>query len=262
MPEVFEYYQGTSPVLVSIPHDGAALPADVLPALNARGRSHVDRDWYVSQLYSFLQEDDISFIRANYSRYVVDLNRSPEGELLYPGQTETPLGALTTFDGDAIYNRGKEPTNQAIRSRIDSYWQPYHDHIRQELARLKALHGYAHLWDAHSIRARVPVLFEGQLPDLNFGSADGRSCAAEIPKRLMTMTRRQSNYSYILNGRFKGGYITRCYGDPAANIHALQLEINQDSYMDCTGKPVIDERKRQALSSLLRELLGEFKKPG
>ncbi len=255
MSEVFEYHQGNVPLLISFPHDGLAFPSGLKPGLSEAGSGNVDCDWFISKLYPFIKKLDVSYLKPNYSRYVVDLNRSAEGELLYPGKMETSICPLMTFDGEDIYINGEEPTEEEIERRIGSYWQPCHRHIRNELERIKSIHGYAILWDAHSIRAEVPRLFEGVLPDLNFGTNDGQSCEKQIADNLVSHTAEHAGYSFVLNGRFKGGYITRHYGDPLNNIQAIQVEINQSTYLTSSIGPCIDGEKASKLSELLEQLI-------
>ena len=255
MPDIFEHHRGDGPLLISFPHGGTVFPPRIKLGLNEIGLKNTDCDWYIFELYSRFLERDISFIRAGYSRYVVDLNRSPAGELLYPGKMETGICPLTTFDGNPIYLSGKQPDDQEIRTRIEAYWQPYHNHLQAELTRIKDRHGYAILWDAHSIRARVPELFSGVLPDLNFGTADGRSCSKEIIGPIIEYASNTFDYSVTLNGRFKGGYITRHYGDPVNGIHAIQLEINQNTYLGDTEDPRVDHGKKQHFSGLLHSII-------
>lgn len=255
MPDVFEHHRGDGPILMSFPHDGTDFPTHIGTEFNEFGLKNKDCDWYIYELYKKILERDISFIRARYSRYVVDLNRSPAGELLYPGKMETGICPLTTFDGVSIYLPGREPDDQEIRTRIETCWQPYHDHLQAELRRIKDRHGYAILWDAHSIRGRVPELFAGVLPDLNFGTDEGRSCSKETIGPIIEYASNTSDYSVTLNGRFKGGYITRHYGDPENDIHAIQLEINQNTYLEDPEAPKIDNKKMQRLSRLLHSLL-------
>ena len=255
MPEIFEFYQGTSPLLISFPHDGVAFPSDLRPRLSEVGLRNVDCDWFICKLYSFIEKLDVSYLKPAYSRYVVDLNRSAEGELLYPGKMETSICPQVTFDGEPVYRNGEGPTKKEIQSRIESYWQVYHDHIKNELERIKSIHAYAILWDAHSIRAEVPLLFDGVLPELNFGTNDGQSCQKQIVDKLVAQSEEYSNYSVVLNGRFKGGYITRHYGDPENNIHAIQLEINQSTYLTSSTGLSIDNEKTNKLSNLLERLV-------
>ena len=255
MPEIFEYHQGNSPILISSPHDGSRIPAELLSRFTETGKCNSDCDWFVSKLYNFIKETDISYIKAEYSRYVVDLNRSPEGELLYPGLMETGICPLNSFSGDPIYVKGKEPDESEIQARIENYWWPYHNHIRSELERIKKIHGQVILWDAHSISGEVPLLFDGELPDLNFGTANGASCHLSLVDELIKIAKQNSDYSVVLNQRFKGGYITRHYGDPANNINAIQLEINQSNYLGDSLPPLIDEHKSPRLSQLLQQLI-------
>ena len=255
MPDTFEYRQGDGPVLISFPHDGTDFPAPIRRKLNAIGLKNTDCDWYIFELYKKILGREISFIRPKYSRYVIDLNRSATGELLYPGKMETGLCPLMTFDGNPIYLPEREPDAQEIRSRIMAYWQPYHDRLQSELTRIKGRHGYAVLWEAHSIRAEVPYLFDGILPDLNFGTACGHSCAQEIIDPIVRHATQVSSYSVVLNERFSGGYITRHYGDPINGVHTIQLEINQINYLEALAYPKIHKRKAQKLSKLLRSLI-------
>lgn len=253
--DTFSYQQGNNPVIVSFPHDGVLLPSETKNHFNALGQQVPDTDWFVSQLYNFLPELDVSFFVPVFSRYVVDLNRSSKGGFLYPGQFETSVCPVATFDGESIYNDGCEPDEEEVQRRISAYWQPYHGHIQSEIARIKALHGYAILWDAHSIRSVVPQLFDGVLPDLNFGSGGGPSCAPEILKRVTDIAHAQNDFSVVENARFKGGFITRNYGKPDENIHSIQLEINQSIYMSDEQPTKLDESKSGQLRSLLRRFI-------
>jgi N-formylglutamate deformylase len=167
---------------------------------------------------------------ANYSRYVVDLNRPASDDSLYEGQVATGLCPTQTFAGEDIYANGDVEAEEAAR-RVETYWRPYHEKIEQETTRMLARHGFALLWDAHSIAGVVPRLFDGELPALNVGSNSGVSCARDV-ERAVVEAGQASPYETVVNGRFKGGHITRHYGDPGNNIHALQLEIAQRTYMD------------------------------
>lgn len=257
MAESFEYKQTDAPLLVSFPHDGTKLTSVISPErLTTAGTLSTDTDWFIFEAYDLLQEMDVSFLRARYSRYLVDLNRSPENQALYPGRFETSVCPTTTFDGEPIYIKGAEPTTEEIQTRIENYWLPYHRHIEEELARLKEIHGYALLWDAHSIRGKIPRLFDGELPDLNFGTDKGRACTASITDPLLDVMKEYPDYTCVLDGRFKGGYITRHYGNPEENIHAVQLELNQRTYLQTNSiPPRIDHGKHQALSQLLQTLI-------
>ena len=188
------------------------------------------------------------------SRYVVDLNRPADGQALYPGRRETGLVSTIGFDGEPLYRDGEEPTADEIQRRVNDFWRPYHDVLSQELERLRAEHGRVVLWEGHSIRSRVPMLFDGQLPDFNLGTADGASCGAALQGRLQASLASQSRYSFVVNGRFKGGYITRHYGRPESGIDAVQLELAQLNYMD-EDSFAYDEAKASLLQETLQRLL-------
>ncbi len=224
--------------------------------MTPEGRALPDTDWHVARLYEFAQDMGASMIVANYSRYVVDLNRPPDDEELYPGQLATGLCPLQSFAGEPVYKDGEGVTDAERRDRVTHFWRPYHDRIASELSRLRDEHGNAYLWDAHSIPGVVPTLFDGELPALNVGTWDGRSCD-EYAQQAVVAVARQSGYEWVLNGRFKGGYITRHYGDPARDVHAMQLEIAQRVYMD-EGSRTWDESRARRLQKTLKALLEAF----
>ncbi len=257
----FHFTRGNSPLLISMPHVGVAIPDDIALHMTDQAKKLVDTDWYVDWLYNFLDEMDCSVLCARYSRYVIDLNRNPGGGSLYPGQSETGLCPTTSFDNAALYLKGQKPDNTEITRRKELYWQPYHDRLRAELNRIKAQYGYALLWDAHSIKSHVPRFFDEQLPDLNLGSGGGTSCAPALADKLLA-TATASPYTAVLNGRFKGGYITRHYGDPENNIHAIQLEISQITYMDeapaFTCQKDRADRLRPVLKAMISALSGSL----
>jgi N-formylglutamate deformylase len=196
---------------------------------------------------------------ATHSRYVVDLNRPPDNANLYPGRDTTPLVPLDTFHRERLYRRGQEPDESEIAERVETYWKPYHAKLAEELARLKGKYDYALLWDAHSILSEVPRFFSGKLTDLNLGTADGRSCGAGIGEGLM---KKVSGYGAVLNGRFKGGYITRAYGDPAHDVHAVQLELSEATYMDEAPTFRFKNALAARLRPQLRALIEEFSRLG
>ncbi len=247
----FHFHQGSKPLLVSMPHVGLEIPHDIKEGMTVEALSMIDTDWYIDQLYDFLKDMDVSIIRARYSRYVVDLNRGTDGANLYPGKFETTLCPMNTFDGEVLYKDGITPD---INSRTVKYWQPYHDQVFSELARLKEKFGRAMLWDAHSIKSRVPQLFEGRLPDLNIGTGNGSAAGHALVEKLDEIVK-ESHYSSALNGRFKGGYITRNYGDPQNDIHAVQLEISQITYMDEAPLNQFREDKADQLRPVLKSLI-------
>ena len=251
---LFDFHEGTTRLFVSVPHAGTYLPPAIAERMTPAGRALADTDWFVHLLYAFTREIGASLIVANWSRYVVDLNRPPDGAALYPGRRKSALCPSDTFGGDAIYLPGRAPTALEINERQTRFWQPYHQAIESEIARLKDRHGRVVLWDAHSIRGTLPLLFEGELPDLNFGTNDGKSCRAEIVERVVTASRTTA-FTHILNGRFKGGYITRHYGRPADGVDAIQLELAERTYMDEESAPRWEDGRARALQDLLRRLL-------
>ena len=248
-------HRGTAPLLVSLPHDGTALPPDIAARMTDAARGVPDTDWHVSRLYAFASELGASILVPRYSRYVIDLNRPPDDASLYPGQNTTGLCPMQRFSGDPVYLPGQEPSEDEVRERVGRYWRPYHDALRAELERLRAQHGRVLLWEGHSIRGSdLPFLFEGRLPDLNLGTANGASCSPALQAKLEAALSAQSGYDWIANGRFKGGHITRHYGDPARGIDAVQLEISQRNYMD-EASFEYDAVKATRLQAVLRKLL-------
>jgi N-formylglutamate deformylase len=252
--DTFTLHRGTTPLLVSLPHDGTAVPADIDVRLTPSARRVPDTDWHVSRLYAFARELGASMIVPTYSRYVVDLNRPPDNASLYPGQNTTGLCPIVQFSGDAIYQAGEEPGNGEIASRVATYWKPYHDALRDEIARLRAEHGRVVLWEGHSIRSVVPFLFEGRLPDFNLGTSGGASCTPALQERLESVLADASQYTHVVNGRFKGGYITRHYGEPAQDVEAIQLELAQCNYMDESSFEYREDRASR-VQAILRRLL-------
>jgi N-formylglutamate deformylase len=228
MSEPFTFHQGTAPLLISMPHAGTALTDEVRNNLAETARSLPDTDWHLPRLYAFAKSKGASIIAAHYSRFVIDLNRPPDDTPLYATAT-TGLYPETLFDGTPLYT--KPPSAEARARWLENIWQPYHARIEHELARLVSLHGRAVILDAHSIRGIVPRLFDGELPDFNIGTNDGKSCGPALATAV-TQACHHPRYTHVLNGRFKGGYITRHYGRPNAQIQAVQLELAQRTYMD------------------------------
>ena len=227
---VYDFLEGTAPLLISCPHVGTAVPEEIAGRMTSEGRSVADTDWNVHRLYDFAAELGVSLLTPRYARYVIDLNRSPEGQALYPGASNTELCPTTTFQHRPIYRDGEVPDEAEIAERRRLYWQPYHDKIAATLATLKGLHGRVLLWDGHSIQSQVPRFFEGSLPDLNIGTGGGTAADPALTGKIAEVAKK-SPYSHVVDGRFKGGYITRNYGKPAEGIHAVQLELSQITYM-------------------------------
>ena len=253
----FVFHQGTAPLLISMPHAGTALPAEIAEALNDAARQVPDTDWHMPALYAGAQALGASVLGATYSRYVVDLNRPPNGESLYPGQSVTGLCPVDSFADMPLYTDGRTAVDaDEVQRRRTAYWQPYHTQLRAELERLLALHGKVVLWDAHSIRSVLPRFFAGKLPDLNLGTADGTSCDAALAQQLLGIAEQATGHTAVLNGRFKGGYITSHYGEPARGIHAVQLEMTQCSYLQAEAPPFAYSAERAArIQPTLQQML-------
>ncbi|WP_028310933.1 N-formylglutamate deformylase [Derxia gummosa] len=228
---IYSLKRGTRPLLISIPHLGTRIPDEVRAQLTDEGPIVADTDWHLDTLYAFAEAMGASILGAKVSRYAIDLNRPADGQSLYPGQTTTGLCPTETFKGVHLYPAGKEPDAAETARRLDAYWKPYHGALQDELSRLKAEHGQVVLWEAHSIASILPRLFDGKLPDFNFGTADGRSCGAGVIGAVLAALD-GTPFTHVHNGRFKGGHITRAYGNPSEGVHAIQLEMCQCIYMD------------------------------
>lgn len=227
---LYDFKAGDSPLLVDVPHAGTLLCDDVAARLTPAARELPDTDWHVDRLVAPAAAQGASVLVAKHSRYLIDLNRGRDDRPLYAGAT-TGLVPTENFDGSPVYAES-EPDRGEVAERIERYWQPYHDHLAATLEAIRQRHGHAVLFDVHSIRSRVPRLFDDRLPDLNLGTFDGRSCAGDLQAGLERMLAEAPGFSSVVNGRFKGGHITRHYGQPEAGIHAVQLEIAQACYMD------------------------------
>ena len=251
---IYTLHRGNAPLLVSLPHDGSEIPKAMAARMTPAARRAPDTDWHVGRLYAFAMSLGASVLAPCYSRYVVDLNRPPDDTSLYPGQNTTGLCPTRQFCDQPVYREGEAPDAAEIAARVERYWRPYHDCLRTELERLRAAHGRVVLWEGHSIRGEVPFLFEGRLPDLNLGTAGGESCSPALQQRLEAVLAGQDEFDWVVNGRFKGGYITRHYGVPASGVDAVQLEISQRVYMD-EDSFGWDEAKAARTQRVLRALL-------
>lgn len=252
----YHFKAGSAPLLVSMPHVGTAIPPDIAATMTEAALRVQDTDWHLRELYAFLDEMGASTLAAHWSRYVIDLNRPPEDTNLYPGMDTTGLCPVDTFCRDPLYQDGMAPDPSAVQDRLARYWQPYHRQLRAELDRLLALHGKVVLWEAHSIMSVCPRFFEGKLPDLNFGTAEGRSCDPALQEAVTRVAHAQGRYTVAVNGRFKGGYITRQYGQPAQGVHAIQLEMCQCAYMDEDAPFGYRPDRAGEIQPLLRDLTG------
>ncbi|KVN14837.1 N-formylglutamate deformylase [Burkholderia stagnalis] len=254
MTELFTLQQGDAPLLISIPHLGIGIPAPLRDTYSDAALTFADTDWHLDRLYAFAADLDATVLGATVSRYVIDLNRPPNDESLYPGQTTTGLCPTETFVGEPVYLEGCAPDAQEQARRVHAYWQPYHATLEAELARLRALHGNVLLWEAHSISSVLPRLFDGKLPDLNLGTQDGRTAA---PALLAAAAREAaaSPFTWVANGRFKGGYITRRFGEPSRGVHAIQLEMCQSTYMNEVFPFEYDPARAAAVQPTLRRMI-------
>lgn len=249
--------RGDSPVLLAQPHAGTALTDEVAARLNDTGRALADTDWHVDRLYDGLLED-ATVVRTPTHRYVIDVNRGPDDKSLYPGMNTTGLCPLTDFDGRPIYREGAEPDAAEIEARRRAHHAPYHEALAAEIRRIHDRHGVVVLYDCHSIRSHIPYLFEGTLPVFNIGTNNGQSCAREIEQLTARVCSETPQYDTIVNGRFKGGWTTRHYGNPDNGVHAIQMELAQRAYMDesppWTYRPELAEPVRAIMKTLLNEL--------
>ena len=253
--ELWTLARGDAPLIVDVPHAGIHVPDAIALRLTDAARAAPDTDWHVDRLYAFARTVGATVLVATHSRYVVDLNRDPSGEALYPGADNTELCPTRTFANEPIYREGEIPGEREIAARRGAYHDPYHATLAAEIARVRARHGHAILLDAHSIRSRVPRFFEGRLPDLNLGTAGGTSCAANVERLAADALSRAPSFSHVVNGRFKGGYVTRHHGFPASGVHALQLEIAQACYMDEQPPFRYDPARASGLVALLERLV-------
>ncbi len=256
MTDCFAFTRGNSPLLISVPHDGRALAPGMAERMTESGLALPDTDWHVQRLYEFSESLGAGIVAANFSRYVVDLNRPSTDEALYAEQLATGLCSLETFSGAPVYRQGVALDSAGQTRRVSAYWRPYHAKIEDELCDIKKRFGYALLWDAHSIASEVPLLFDGVLPDLNIGTNGGKSCDSSIESAVVASAS-ASPYSVAVNGRFKGGFITRHFGRPDTGTHAIQLELAQRIYMDERSRGY-DELAATRLMGTLEALLSEY----
>ena len=252
---IFDLHCGHTPLLVSLPHVGTHVPDALQPQFVPRALAVEDTDWHLDQLYDFVRGMGASLIVPRHSRFVIDLNRPPENTPMYAGANNTELCPTRFFTGDPLYREGMAPDAHAIDLRRKTYWQPYHDALRAEMDRIQAQHGHAVLFDGHSIRSHLPWLFEGTLPDLNLGTASGASCAAPLRTALQQVLQAQDRFTHVVDGRFKGGYITRAFGRPLAGQHAVQLEMCWSTYMQEQAPYTVDPALAGQLVPVLRSLV-------
>ena len=246
---------GTIPLVISLPHVGTEIPDALKPLYVDRALAVEDTDWHLKRLYHFATALGASVIVPTFSRYVIDLNRPPDNAPMYSGAANTELCPSTFFNGESLYRNGVRLGTTEVDQRRETYWCPYHEALHAELARVREKFNYALLWDGHSIRSEIPWLFEGKLPDLNLGTASGASCDVSLRTRFAQFLARNTKNSHAVDGRFKGGYITRHYGRPNAGIHAVQMEMCQSLYMQEVSPFAYDEAKAAQIQPTLKQLL-------
>jgi N-formylglutamate deformylase len=252
--------RGEAPLIVSIPHAGTDLmtfePAFVSPWLARK-----DADWRLDELYDFIAPLGATLVRTRLSRSIIDVNRDPSGASLYPGQATTELVPTTTFDGEPLYRPGFKPEAADIADRRRLYFDPYHAALAGEIARLRQKHQRVALFDAHSIRSVVPRLFDGELPVFNLGTNSGASCDPGLRETIGAVLA-ASGQTSIVDGRFKGGWITRAYGRPSEGVEALQLELACRAYIHEPERPSpgnwptqIDEKRAAPTRATIKRVL-------
>lgn len=248
-----EVKSGDGPIVLGLPHAGTWLPPEILSALNERGRLLGDTDWHVDRLYEGLLPG-VTTVRANFHRYLIDANRPPDNESLYPGQNTTGLVPTTGFDGEPIWIA--VPDADEIEARRETFHAPYHAALAAEMERVRDRHGVAILYDCHSIRSQIPFLFDGVLPDFNIGTANGTTCDKRFEVAALEICEQAEGYSSVLNGRFKGGWTTRHYGRPEEGLHAIQMELAQSSHLESEAPPfAFSEAKAARLRPVLADII-------
>jgi N-formylglutamate deformylase len=245
--------RGDVPMIISVPHAGTHIPGDIVPALVERELAISDADFYVDKLYQFALQHAVTLVTTAISRTVIDVNRDPSGVSLYPGQATTGLCPTERFDGTTLYHEGREPDETEVARRRAIYFNPYHVALHAEIERLRSKHHKVVLYDAHSILSHVPRLFPGALLQFNIGSFDGKSCAPALTDAVSAAC----GDSQIVNGRFKGGWITRHYGAPERGVHAIQMELAMRGYLDEAGiwPPLWDAERAKLLRPVLRNII-------
>ncbi|HEY1328627.1 MAG TPA: N-formylglutamate deformylase [Casimicrobiaceae bacterium] len=259
---LFDIHRGDAPLVVDVPHAGTHVPDAIRARLTPEALALPDTDWHVEKLYAFVRSTGASLMCATHSRYVVDLNRDPGGAALYAGADNTELCPTRTFGNAPVYRPGEAAGDEEIAARRATFFDPYHAVLAQQIERVRERHGFAILLDGHSIAGEVRRFFAGRLPDLNLGTADGASCDPALQSLAAEVIAGARGFSHVVNGRFKGGYVTRHYGRPAQAVHALQLEMVQDAYMDERPPYRWDPDRAAALAHVLERLviaLGEWR---
>lgn len=253
--ENYIFHRGTEPLFITMPHVGTAIPSGLSSRFSDEACTVPDTDWHIEKLYAFARDMGASVLQAKWSRYVVDLNRPPDDQSLYPGQATTGLCPVVRFDGGEIYQSGQQPDATEIEERRGQYWQPWHDKLQEALNSIRDEFPRVVMWDAHSIRSVLPQFFQGKLPDFSIGTNDGQSCAPELEQRIADLAQQSSPFTMVSNGRYKGGYITRHYAAPERGIHTIQMELTQGAYMQETPPWAWESDQAGALQERLKVML-------
>jgi N-formylglutamate deformylase len=256
--QVYKFTPGTTPLIVGMPHAGSILPDEIAAAMTPAALAQMDIAWHVNRLYDFAPALGAAVLASRYSRYVIDMNRSPDGLNLFAGKGNTGLCPVERFDHEPLYRDDMTPDEAEVEARLNRYWRPYHDRLGNELKRLRERHGVAVLFDAHTIRSEVGRFFTGEVPQLNLKSGGGKCAAPDLVRRLAAICASADDYTHVVDGKYKGGYIVRHYGDPANGVHSLQLELVQATHMDESSfeyQPEKAEGIRRFLRPLLEEIL-------
>ncbi|MBX9589300.1 MAG: N-formylglutamate deformylase [Hyphomonadaceae bacterium] len=232
--------QREAPLIVSLPHTGTEIPPDIEACCVSPWLARKDCDWWIDKLYGFVRELGATTIHTAISRTVIDVNRDPSGVPLDPGQAATELVPATTFDGEALWRPGLAPEAAEVSRRIATYFHPYHAALAAEIQRLRGRHARIALYDCHAIRSIIPRLFPGELPVISIGTNAGLSCDMDLAEPIAAIAS-ASRFSAVIDGRFKGGYITRHYGAPERGVHAVQMVLACRGYL---REPIgsVDER--------------------
>jgi N-formylglutamate deformylase len=229
-------HEGTAPLVIGLPHTGTDIPTAIEARMTSPWLARKDADWWVDRLYDFAVDMGATLVRTAISRSVIDVNRDPSGASLYPGMTTTGLCPTETFDGEPLYLLGQTPDEAEIAERRAEWFDPYHAALKAQIDRLSAA-GPVVLYDAHSIRSIVPRLFAGELPQFNIGDNGGATCAPALTQAVEAACA-VSGQTLVVNGRFKGGWTTRHYGQPGSGVHAIQMELADRGYMLDPPEPV------------------------
>lgn len=207
------------PIVANLPHSGLHVPAHIADTFTEKQRQSLpNSDWHLQSLYDFLPSLGITVMQANYSRYVVDLNRGLKPPFF--GSFWSAVVPEQTAFKQPIYQR--KPSADEVRSRIEAYYTPYHQKLTELLNHTVSHHGKAYLIDLHSFMGLIT-------DDVCLGNADGATCSEKLISTVETSLAQQQ-YQVVKNKVFTGGFITRHYGQQP-NVEALQIELRYTNYL-------------------------------